>query len=189
MGQQWYNKYYISLIIIVLTNITYCQEPIKNSVRFEGYYPQENCFISQLMQSKTMDYNSRTTLLFESTCWEHGMLDSTFCALLFNYCLIDSKINEELSEGISFQLYNLFTKNPYSILQLNYFINLTEKTCQERLLEKILSDLFYETAVREEQNEDETKLSEIDFFRIFPYFFSNDNFIRIHNIIESYYEE
>lgn len=116
-----------------------------------------------------MDYDSRINLLLESPCWEQGVLDTTFCVLLFNYYLID-KGHEDFSEEIGYRLYVFFAKNPYSILQLNYFINLMEKTYQKRLFEKILSDLFYETVVRNEQNEDETKLSEIDFFEYFHTF-------------------
>lgn len=134
-----------------------------------------------------MDYYSRTNLLLESPCWEQGVLDTTFCVLLFNYFLIDTG-QQDMSEGLIYQLYDFFAKNPNSILQLNNFINLMEKTYQKRLFENILSDLLYETVLRIEQADYEPKLAEIDFFRIFLYFFSNDNFIRIHNFLKSYYE-
>ena len=181
-------KYYVSLAIIFFTTIIYGQEPIKDTVRYKECNLNKGCFYSQLIQNQQMNYDSRSTLLLESLCWEQGVLDTTFCVLLFNFFLID-RCHEDLSEEVSFRLYNLFVKNPYCILQLNYFINLMEKTYQEKIFENVLSYMFYEIEVRKQYDENDTKLSEIDFFRTFPYLFSNDNFIRIHNIIESYYEE
>lgn len=183
-----YKKEIILLIIYFFANISCAQEPIKESVRYEECNSNKDYFFSQLIQNKSMDYDSRTNFLIESPCWEQGVLDTTFCVLLFNYYLID-RGHEDLSEEISFRLYNFFTKNPCCILQLNFFINLVEKTYQEKIFENVLTDLFYEIEVRKQYDENDTKLSEIDFFRIFPYLFSNDNFIRIQNIIESYYEE
>jgi len=183
-----YNKYYFLLAIIFFIFITYGQEPVKDYVQYEGGNSNKDCFYSQLMQNQQMNYDSRSTLLLVSPCWEQGVLDTTFCVLLFNFFLIDG-CQEDLSEEIAFRLFNFFVKNPYCILQLNYFINLVEKSYQEKIFENVLTDLFYEIEVRKQYDEDDTKLSEIDFFRIFPYLFSNDNYIRIHNIIESYYEE
>lgn len=182
-----YKKYFISLIIFFLANISYGQDPVMESVRHEESNPNKDYFISQLIQNKSMDYNSRTNLLFESPCWEQGVLDTTFCVLLFNYYLSNTR-PEDISEGLAYRLYDFFAKNPNGILQLNNFINLMDKTDQKRLFENILLDLLYETILRNEQTDYEPKLAEIDFFRIFPYFFSDDNFIRIHNLLESYYE-
>ena len=182
-----YKRIFISLIIFFLADISYGQDSIMESVRYEESNPNNDYFISQLIQNKSMDYYSRTDLLFESPCWEQGVLDTTFCVLLFNHYLIDT-CYEEFNEGLTCQLYDFFAKNPNSILQLNNFINLMEKTDQKRLFENILSYLLYETVLRNEQADYEPKLAEIDFFRIFPYFFSDDNFIRIHNLLKSYYE-
>lgn len=156
----------------------------KNAHCFEG-----NGFSSKLMQNREMDYETRTTLLFDSPCWKTGELDSDFFVLLFNYLMVDIKNNEELAESLSINLYNLFVCHPGVSSQFERFINLAEDECREELWNEILLCLFFEAAIVQDERNGEIPLSEVDFFKLFPSLYNNKNTFRIHNIIENFYGE
>lgn len=183
------------LIFLILTtglqtalgqNIANCQD----NMRIDDSVTHSYCdsFQLSLMQNNEMDYNTRTTLLFESPCWRTGVLDSDFFVLLFNYMIVDKRNNEEFSESLSYNLYGLFTINPNIIPQFEYHIKLIRDEYQKELWNDILSSLLFEAISQNEKN-DRLLWSEEDFFKIFPSFYNNDNIGRIHKIIENYYEK
>ena len=58
---------------------------------------------------------------------------------------------------------------------------------QEKIMNNVLSDLFFETTIR--LYDSEKKVSETDFFLEFPFLNSEENAVRVRKIIEDFYEE
>ncbi|MBR4536397.1 MAG: hypothetical protein IKO62_07060 [Bacteroidales bacterium] len=159
----------------------------RNEYVKEVLNPLKVGFQDQVSQNKQMNYDTRTYQLFESAYWESGTLDTNFFVLMFNYILVDLKHSEEFSESFAFHLFNLFKKYPYNIFQLQDYVSLMGKEEQEKIMNNVLSDLFFETTIR--LYDSEKKVSETDFFLEFPFLNSEENAVRVRKIIEDFYEE